>query len=817
MFINQTKILEKLNQYLESKGLTEYDEDGFCNGLVALYLYQGKQWLETKLQLISNCDLNSLDDGEELAIEKFINMAFFLQYPRAYLPHLGQKDIAEAVNVVNSETSQDPPLINLGVIPFLFDAQELATTIRHVVKENQLIALQSSDHVIGLTYRDNKYYLYDPNGDISSSLQNDLEIVCDTPEELVKKLQVLFITSFDKNYPADNIPLAINIFCKKENYEKLKNITTESFKNINPTRNKTTINNTAWDGTTILHMASANNAIGILVQALNYMPLIDAKRGNQELTALMIGAANNYPQIVKILLENKSNPLEINKDGRTALHIASKNGATNVVKILLTHNAFKQENNINLQDLEGDGIGKRTALHYAAINGHLDIIEILIDAKANVNARDENGNTPLQLAIANGHVQVARYLMSQSAIDLTIENNDEDNALHTAINNNLFEMAKELVTKSPDIIFQQNEDGFTGVDYAIQDCFIKDNLQLIGFLFERIPDEQKYKAIESSLELKNIGLFVYLIDNFYNFNKDEFLNKLNKLAGNNNDLQYMQEIAQGYYQSDKTIKVDFSEVSQDIQNINRAILTSKQHPEEGALQLKAIANHFSGKGMHHIELGLYQLAAKMDPNNAVLSYNLGAIYQDFGEHQKAVEHYIKALDKKADDYDTLFNLAACHYYLQDYNTALSYLNNAAHLIEPNPIHWEIQCEVLSLAIEISDKKQDKNLLEACAKQATAICQTAYNQTTNVNERIKILSTAVDFLKELNDGDNVIKCQQQIRNLKQSLTQNQTNQQIGNTVILPPKSDLFDKSILQKLRKDSAAATNSEIFPKIFRN
>jgi len=63
-----------------------------------------------------------------------------------------------------------------------------------------------------------------------------------------------------------------------------------------------------------------------------------------------------------------------------------------------------------------DGFG-RTALHYAARLGHEDVIGILIDADALLEAKDEDGFTPLLRAIQGGdaNIDAIRLLLDAGA------------------------------------------------------------------------------------------------------------------------------------------------------------------------------------------------------------------------------------------------------------------------------------------------------------------------------------------------------------------------------------------------------------------
>ena len=51
-----------------------------------------------------------------------------------------------------------------------------------------------------------------------------------------------------------------------------------------------------------------------------------------------------------------------------------------------------------------------TPLHFAVYYGHKEIVELLITKGAEVNAKDNNGWTPLHLAVDGGHTETADLL-----------------------------------------------------------------------------------------------------------------------------------------------------------------------------------------------------------------------------------------------------------------------------------------------------------------------------------------------------------------------------------------------------------------------
>ena len=63
-----------------------------------------------------------------------------------------------------------------------------------------------------------------------------------------------------------------------------------------------------------------------------------------------------------------------------------------------------------------------TPLHEAALNGHATVAALLLDRGAEVNAKTNNGWTPLHEAALNGHATVAALLLDRGA-----EINSKDN------------------------------------------------------------------------------------------------------------------------------------------------------------------------------------------------------------------------------------------------------------------------------------------------------------------------------------------------------------------------------------------------------
>jgi len=85
-----------------------------------------------------------------------------------------------------------------------------------------------------------------------------------------------------------------------------------------------------------------------------------------------------------------------------------------------------------------------TALHYAVEKGSLPITKLLIEHKADVNARNSFGNTPLLMAINFSHKEIVLYLLAHGA-DAKAKNKDGTGAVAFAQKRNMKPINEDIL------------------------------------------------------------------------------------------------------------------------------------------------------------------------------------------------------------------------------------------------------------------------------------------------------------------------------------------------------------------------------------
>jgi len=204
-------------------------------------------------------------------------------------------------------------------------------------------------------------------------------------------------------------------------------------------------------------------------------------------------------QINKLLREGA----DINGiDGEFPLFYGVKNGNYTVCKYLIEKgadvNQIYTHNNTNI-----------TSLHLACYKNNMRVAKLLIQNGANLNAQDNDDNTPLLIATMNNNVELVKTLLDA-----------EPSASASA--------APSAIVYST--LDEHNNLGYTPLNIACE----KGNRELIELFVSRGADlshamNDGYKAIHQLCQKERRDLIAYLIDEGANVNEQNELNGITPL------------------------------------------------------------------------------------------------------------------------------------------------------------------------------------------------------------------------------------------------------------------------------------------------
>ncbi|MBQ3034284.1 MAG: ankyrin repeat domain-containing protein [Deferribacterales bacterium] len=156
----------------------------------------------------------------------------------------------------------------------------------------------------------------------------------------------------------------------------------------------------------------------ILAAGGNINEIDDASGDN----ALIKAVANGDTHAAELLLDNNINPLVVNKNGQTALHVASDIGFYDLSKRLLDAGL-----NPNTKDIFGN-----TPLIYAAASPNPYLADLLVERGARLEDINAKGETPIAVAAMAGNTKTVEELHKKGA-SISVADNDGNSLVMKAV------------------------------------------------------------------------------------------------------------------------------------------------------------------------------------------------------------------------------------------------------------------------------------------------------------------------------------------------------------------------------------------------
>jgi len=173
-------------------------------------------------------------------------------------------------------------------------------------------------------------------------------------------------------------------------------------------RHAADVNQTGFSNTTALVTAAERGHVAIAKGLLAHGASINIPNANSN-TPLLFAASYGHLELVSLLLEHGAQVNQSGQRNNTALvRLVSL-----LVIFLRCHRCCRRSrcNSVELTD----HLYLHDAQHWASEDGYFEIVDLLLDARANVDARNQLGDTALHLAATKGHPHVIELLLDRGA------------------------------------------------------------------------------------------------------------------------------------------------------------------------------------------------------------------------------------------------------------------------------------------------------------------------------------------------------------------------------------------------------------------
>ena len=174
-----------------------------------------------------------------------------------------------------------------------------------------------------------------------------------------------------------------------------------------------------------------------IIKFLVSLPSVDVNiQGDNGYIPLHTACHYGQLDIMKCLVSSSSVDVNIRDDsGYTPLHTACQYRQLDIIKFLLSLSSV--DVNIRIPSYP-------VLLHKASRNGTIDVV--LSSSSVNVNAKDDNGYTPLHTACHYGKLDIVKFLMSTEGINPISTDRNGNTPLHIACSNHEVDIVTYLLS-----------------------------------------------------------------------------------------------------------------------------------------------------------------------------------------------------------------------------------------------------------------------------------------------------------------------------------------------------------------------------------
>ena len=256
-----------------------------------------------------------------------------------------------------------------------------------------------------------------------------------------------------------------------------------------------------FDGCSLLHYTCASGSLEGVKMLVRAGAEVRATNDEGEM-CLVLAARNGHIETVRYLVCLPEVDVNYRQtDNYTALHCAvDEKPRTDVVQVLIDAGA-----DIDAKNNEGC-----SPLHTVCASGALDVVKMLVEAGAGVRATNGRGETCLVLAARCGHTETVRYLVDLPEVDVNHVNRryaGNYTALQCALEGEKTDAVQVLIDAGADVVTNNN---------ALHSACVSGTLDIVKMLVRagagvRATNEEGWTCLITVAFFGHIELVRYLV------------------------------------------------------------------------------------------------------------------------------------------------------------------------------------------------------------------------------------------------------------------------------------------------------------------
>uniref|UniRef100_A0A4W5P831 Nuclear factor of kappa light polypeptide gene enhancer in B-cells 2 (p49/p100) n=1 Tax=Hucho hucho TaxID=62062 RepID=A0A4W5P831_9TELE len=212
------------------------------------------------------------------------------------------------------------------------------------------------------------------------------------------------------------------------------------------------------NGDTPLHLAIIHQQSAVTQQLVHTLITIQQHKVLNKLnqlgqTPLHLAVITRQVKVVDVLLRAGADPTLLDRDGRTALHLAALAGDDVTLRILLGHLGERYLHLVNMADYHG-----LHPLHLAVRKGGERCLRLLVEGGAKINAPEQkSGCSALHLAVRENFFKVACTLITELKADVNMCTFGGNTPLHLAASRGSPPLCSMLIAAGADKNLENDE------------------------------------------------------------------------------------------------------------------------------------------------------------------------------------------------------------------------------------------------------------------------------------------------------------------------------------------------------------------------